>query len=467
MSGRKTRYVTPVDAAVRIRFHGPTLTTCPTVPLFLVESRWLRIGAFTAFYFAQGVPIGLLAIAVPAWLSERGMSLGEIATYISVVSLPWGFKLVSGPLMDRFSFPAMGRRRPWVMGAQGGLTLALASLMLVTNPQEQLGLVIALGFLVNSFAAVQDVAVDGMAIDVLPETERGRVNAFMAFGQVAGFSSFSAVAGYLLSTFGLAAAAAAAALTVAAVFALITVVRERRGERALPWSEGGPAAHALEMKQTFASIFKGLARVLLMPMSLLLMAAEWLLRMRDGVALAVFPVVATQQLEYSAVQYSYLQGIMGVVVAVVGVGVGPIIDRYGAKWLYIIGLGGVAVTSVVFASTQPLWDSTPYAIGMWSLANLFTQVVFVSFIACSMSICWGPVAASQFAIYMSLSNLARSAGGAAFAPVANDLTYPEQFLLMAALAGVACVSMLFFRPEPHRARLRTLAATATPTGVAA
>lgn len=110
----------------------------PMRPLVLASSRPLRFAAFTALYFAQGVPIGLLTIALPAWLAQRGLGVAEIASYQGIIGLPWGLKLISGPLMDRFSFPAMGRRRPWVLGAQAGLTLAFAGLALVADLLAQL-----------------------------------------------------------------------------------------------------------------------------------------------------------------------------------------------------------------------------------------------------------------------------------------------------------------------------------------
>lgn len=423
---------------------------------YLTESRWLRLTAFTAFYYAQGVPIGLLTIALPAWLAERGTTLAEIATYQAIIGLPWGFKLLGGPFMDRFRFPAMGRRRPWVMAAQGGLTLALAALTVVADPLEQLSLVIAIAFAVNVCSSLQDVAVDGMAIDVLPEDERGRANAFMAFGQVAGFSSFAAVAGFLLAQFGLATAALVSAVTVGGVFALITVLRERRGERLLPWTEGVAAPGGPTQRPTFVGIFKGLAGVLLLPMSVILTLAEWIVRMRDGVAIAVVPVTATQVLGYSTEEYSYLQGIMGVAVAAIGIAIGPFIDRFGAKRFYLIGIGGSCVATLIFALSEPMWSSTAYVIAIWTVLSFFGQIIFVSFIAASMTICWGPVAASQFAIYMSLSNLARSVGSWLFAPVAHHFDPSAQFLLISAIMAIAFAVMLPFRLAPHRERLRQL-----------
>ncbi|MDG1002459.1 MAG: hypothetical protein P8P17_16900 [Pseudomonadales bacterium] len=82
--------------------------------LVLTENRHLRIASFTIFYVAQGLPIGLLMIAIPAWLAGAGATATEIASYVSLAGLPWGLKLFAGPIMDRFSYLSMGRRRPWV-----------------------------------------------------------------------------------------------------------------------------------------------------------------------------------------------------------------------------------------------------------------------------------------------------------------------------------------------------------------
>ena len=145
----------------------------------LAESSRMRYAAGSSMYFAQGIPYGLMNIAVPAWLASQGVGAGEIASFLAVIILPWAFKLLSGPLMDRFQFLAMGRRRPWVLGAQLGMTLSFFSLVLIDNPAEQVGLLTLLGLFINVFAATQDVAVDGMAIEVTPVEEQGRLPAWI------------------------------------------------------------------------------------------------------------------------------------------------------------------------------------------------------------------------------------------------------------------------------------------------
>lgn len=191
------------------------------MPLVLTRSPLLRFGGFSVLYFAQGVPIGLFSVAIPAWLAERGASAGDISMFLSIVTVPWAGKLLVGPFMDRLSFLPMGFRRPWVMLAQAGLALtlvALAGIAAALGDDMGAGDILALaaaGFVVNVFAASQDVAVDGMAIDVLPTGERGRVNAAMAFGQVAGYSLYGYLCAALLTRYGLPAAALCCGLTVA------------------------------------------------------------------------------------------------------------------------------------------------------------------------------------------------------------------------------------------------------------
>ena len=105
--------------------------------LTLADSARLRYATGSIMYFAQGILQGLLAIAIPVWLASQGVGAGDIGSYLAVIVLPWAFKLLTGPLMDRYEFLPMGRRRPWVIGAQLGMSLALLAMILVEQPVEQ------------------------------------------------------------------------------------------------------------------------------------------------------------------------------------------------------------------------------------------------------------------------------------------------------------------------------------------
>ena len=85
---------------------------------FMSTSARTRYSAGALAYFAQGIPAGLLHIALPAWLATEGVPASQIGAYLGIIMLPWAFKLLVGPLMDHWEYLPMGKRRPWVLTAQ-------------------------------------------------------------------------------------------------------------------------------------------------------------------------------------------------------------------------------------------------------------------------------------------------------------------------------------------------------------
>ena len=423
----------------------------------LTEHRWLRFFAFTACYFAQGIPIGLVSVAVPARLAELDVSAGDISLVLGVVSFPWAIKLIGGPFMDRFKFPSMGFRRPWVLLAQGGLTLSLIAMSFVSiSADASLVPLMVAGFIVNAFAATQDVAVDGMAIDVLQHDERGRANAFMGFGQAAGAASFGALCGFLLSMAGMPVAALVCAASLAVIFLFVAIVRERPGERLMPWSAGQATDRAEMAKRNMLTILKDLTRVLFLPMSLILVMVEFINRVRDGIAVTVFPVFAVQELGYSAAEYTAFNGYVGLATAVMGAMLGFLVDRHGAKRFLLLAFAGSAATHLATGLLPMFWTTPGFLFPMAGLAYLFTQLIFVATIALFMNLCWSRIAATQFAIYMSLANLSRTVGSLGFSVVADDLTFAQDFLLMGLLLAGATGLLLLFNQATHTERLNLL-----------
>jgi PAT family beta-lactamase induction signal transducer AmpG len=414
----------------------------------LSESRWLRFSTFTAFYFAQGVPIGLLTIALPAWMAEQGRDLAEIAGFSAVVGLPWAIKLIMGPLMDRFTFMPMGFRRPWALFAQFGLAMSFVAIALLGGLEgESLVLLTTLGFIANAFAASQDVAIDGMAIDVLPVEDRGRANAFMACGQRFGFAVFGAITGTLLVMFGLAVAAFTCAVAVGLVFLLGAIVIERPGERRMPWSPGAAAEVDRATEPGVGSYMRQLIVVLFMPMSILLIAVEFLNRVRDGFAVVVQPIFATIEFGASTEVYTQANGIIDLTAAVVGVCIGPLIDRAGAKRFLLGALVASAALHLLMAFSQSLWKDSTFILPMWAAISFAGQVIFIAIIAMFMNICTPSIAATQFAIYMSLANLSRTAGMGILAAVGGGLTTQDNFIVMGGLLIAAAAMLVFVREQ--------------------
>jgi PAT family beta-lactamase induction signal transducer AmpG len=396
-------------------------------------------------YFAQGIPAGLLSIAIPAWLASQGVSAGEIGSYLAVIVLPWVFKLVTGPLMDRYEFLAMGRRRPWALGAQLGLSLSLLALMLVENPAEQIGLLMMVGVLINIFAATQDVAIDGMSIDLTPTREHGRLNAFMSFGKAIGWATTAAVSGVLLVTWGMKTTAIVAAIISAVMTVLFVFVLEREGERRLPWTRG-EAASAHQPGNSFRAVFGGLNKVLWVRGSLIVMLIMFFDGLISGYGWALMPIAAVKLFGYSTPQWSQLVAVMGLIGAFLSLALGPLIDRFGSKRLLILTMFLVGAHAVLLAQTQHLWQDTLYVRVMLSTWIMMMPVVMVCVIALGMTICSSGTSATQFAVYMSVANLGHSAGSKIYGMVAEGANYSDTYMLISVLVGAA-IGVMFFHSE--------------------
>jgi PAT family beta-lactamase induction signal transducer AmpG len=77
--------------------------------------------------FTSGMPLYVLIQLVPAWLRSHEVDLATIGLF-SLMSLPYTWKFLWSPLMDRFSLPFLGRRRSWALITQIALFFAIGML---------------------------------------------------------------------------------------------------------------------------------------------------------------------------------------------------------------------------------------------------------------------------------------------------------------------------------------------------
>lgn len=137
-------------------------------------TRWpaYRLLVVAMLGFASGLPLALTGQALQAWLSQDGVDIATIG-FLSLVGLPYTFKFLWAPLMDRFElWPALGRRRGWLVLTQLGLALALWALS-STSPTGALQAFALLAVAVAFISASQDVVIDAYRTDLLPPAERG------------------------------------------------------------------------------------------------------------------------------------------------------------------------------------------------------------------------------------------------------------------------------------------------------
>ncbi|MDH3744665.1 MAG: MFS transporter [Acidobacteriota bacterium] len=158
----------------------------------LLSPRRRKLGILWTLYFVQGLPFGFQATALPVHLRGAGTSLSVIG-FATALSLPWMLKIFWAPLVDRFGSIEKGKRRSWILPLQGCLIVTCAAAAW-TPPGERLGLLLGLVLMMNLFAATLDVAVDGLAVDLLERSELGRGN----IAQVVGYKMGMLIGGGVL-----------------------------------------------------------------------------------------------------------------------------------------------------------------------------------------------------------------------------------------------------------------------------
>ena len=124
--------------------------------------------------FTSGMPLYVLFQLVPAWLRSNEVDLATIGLF-SLVSLPYTWKFLWSPLMDRFAWPFLGRRRGWALVTQVALLISIGMLGQF-DPASSLTLIVGVVFAVSLFSASQDIVIDAYRRELLADDELGTGN---------------------------------------------------------------------------------------------------------------------------------------------------------------------------------------------------------------------------------------------------------------------------------------------------
>lgn len=126
--------------------------------------------------FTSGLPLYVLVQLVPAWLRTNEVDLTTIGLF-ALIQLPYTWKFLWAPLLDRFSFGPLGRRRGWMLMSQVAVLLAVG-LLGAFAPQDGLRPIVWLVVLVAFFSATQDIVIDAYRRELLSDEELGTGNSF-------------------------------------------------------------------------------------------------------------------------------------------------------------------------------------------------------------------------------------------------------------------------------------------------
>lgn len=380
----------------------------------LSESPASRYFSFSLLYFAQGVPEGLTFFAIPAFLAMNGVSPLIIGSYLAMITLPWSLKLILAPLMDRYTIKSMGRKRPWVLFGQIGLVISFMTLSTLQDPVGNIGILMAMGLMVSFFGCFQDVATDGMAVDIIPIKEQARANGLMWGSKLIGISISLAVGTYTINRFGFSIGVLAPAVFTSILILVPLIFLERKGERRLPWTRGQASVESLQLQpENMIQIIRDTYRVASRNSSMVLIVVMALTGFVTAYMEAIIPIFTIQELGWTNAEYSNLYSSANLTGGLLGMFVGGgLVDLFGKKRMFIIYAVLWLLTLGGFLFYQAAWfSSAVVSFLVFAAASFYIFTTIASFTVC-MSHCWKRVSATQFTLYMTISNLGRSGGSA-------------------------------------------------------
>lgn len=411
----------------------------------LSESSALRYFNFIALYFAQGVPEGMLAFGIPAWMAINGKTPGEIAAFAIAVVLPWSFKFIVAPLMDRYTYLPMGRKRPWILLGQAGLVASCIYMAYIPHPLNNLNHLMIAAFIVSCFGAFQDVATDGMAVDIIPAHQQAKANGFMWGSKIIGMSVSLAAGSWILNKYGYTSAMLMLAMVIAIIMLVPLFLKEREGEKVLPWSNGRASVETKKMQiENWRQIFKSLFSVFSLRNSLLLALLLFMCQGSTKYISTLMPIFTVKELGWTNVEYSQyyasaklMGGILGMLLG------GFLINKFGKKQMLNIYFAGFIGFNLIFSFSKMYWASKSFIYAYMIAQNTIYTLACIGLFAIAMQCCWKKVSASQFTLYMTIANLGQIAFAALIGSIKSNFNWQVSLLAFAVFALLAWLILQF------------------------
>jgi PAT family beta-lactamase induction signal transducer AmpG len=343
---------------------------------------------------------------------------------MSLLSLPWTWKLLWAPLVDRY-----GSRQHWMTACL--FLLGATTLMIPTQDASQPSfLTWALLLLFTTASATQDIAIDAYAVDVATPKTVGSINGTRV--SAARVALFVGGGGFLI----LADFTGWAALWIALAIAFFAL-------GLVAWASPRVPLETSKRQNVLAPVLRWLLRWEMVPVVLFVL----LFKVGDStLGRMVKPFWVDRG--YSLTEIGSISVTLGTVLTILGALAGGwIVNRVGIfrslLWLGLAQL--VSNLGYVLVAAVDLPRQSIYAA---SVVESFTQglgtAAFLSFL---MNLCDKEHAATQYAILSALFALTRDLAGAFTGIGVESLGYAMFFALTTALALPGLALLPFIRPR--------------------
>jgi len=376
---------------------------------------------FALLYLGEGGPIGFIWWALPTWLRLQGLEVDKVTTLTGLLVLPWVCKFLWAPLVDR----ATGKRfglRAWIVSSQVLMGATLLPLVFLDLAQH-FGAVTALLFAHSLSAATQDVSVDALALRMVQDAERGRVNGAMQAGMLVGRSLFGGGALLLSSHLGWPVVILALVLCIWTSTAAVLFLR-------LPAQNELPCCSAF-WPPSRMSVLKRPSTWLGLSFALTAGAAF------EATGILCGPMLVDRGIDQGSV--GWLLGVPIVAATITGGLLGGwLADKFGHGRSVIAGILGFSGMVLVIATLNLSPDTTllffAFALTAFYLCiGLFTASSYALF----MDLSRPPLAATQFSAFMAATNGCEAWAATAGGRLVSASGYSMAFVVMTVVSVLA------------------------------
>ena len=380
-----------------------------------------RVAAALTLGFASGLPFNLSQGTLQAWLATLDVDLKTIG-WLTLVGVPYTFKFLWAPLLDRFVPPFLGRRRGWIVLFQAAIAVATAALGL-TAAREAIYALASLALLLAFLSASQDVVIDAYRTDTLRAPERGIGSTATQLGWRIATLISGALALVLSGYVGWRVTYLLMAVLMGATVLLTFLAPE-------------PERQVLPPRTLRAAVVEPLGELLGRPGAIALLGLVVLYKFGDAFALSLSTAFLIKGVGFTAAQVGAVAKTTGIIATITGTLLG------GLAYVRLGLFRALLVFGVLQAATNLLYswlalagrdlEVMVIAVGFDNLAGGMGAAAFGAFL---MALCDTRFSAFQFALLSALSALARSFLG----PLAGALVEGARF--SGTLFGLPLVSI--------------------------
>jgi hypothetical protein len=386
---------------------------------------WKRLSTLFFLYVVQGLPYGFFISVLPLFLRQAGWSRTAIGFY-SLLGLPWILKPLWAPFVDRFSWPVLGRRKSWILPCV--MVSAILALLLATQeplPDSSILFLLLIVLAINVVAATQDIAVDGLAVDILSERERGPGNA----AQVVGFKAgMLCTGGILLALSG--QLGWEGICTGMAVITLLVLFLATR------YPEGGEGRQPEETSPRMKEILKSLVQLASrtgFPVALLLIATY---KMGEAGVDAMYRIFLLDR-GWEAPAIGILCGTWGLGFSLAGSVIGGWIGHTRERMKSLFWVGALRAVPLVFIALLPFlkeplshWIVYPVTLAEHLAGGMITPIMF----AFMMDLCDRKVGATHYTALAAVEVVGKMSVSTLSGLLADRIGYGGLFCLGAGIS---------------------------------